>query len=84
MGQANVRPVGRLLSRSNRRGRSHNRHVQFAPALPVPNADGRYPVPRRDQSIIVDCLRQSPALNSLGEEARDEIVAEVSGLVSLT
>jgi hypothetical protein len=30
----------------------------------------------------VERLRQSPALNSLGEEARDEIVAEVGSLVS--
>ena len=80
---SNSRPVGRLLSRATHRGRSsRNRRVQFAPSIPTPDASGRYSVPRRDQSVIVERLRQSPALNSLGDEARDEIVAEVSGLVS--
>lgn len=82
MSRARARPVGRLMSRSNRRGRTQNRHVHFGPAIPTPDANGRYPVPRRDQSIIVERLRQSPALNSLGVEAREEVVAEVSGLVS--
>lgn len=88
MGQGSAHPVGRLLSSSRasaagRRGRSsRSRHVRFVPQPPTPNAEGRYPVPRRDQSVIVDRLRQSPALNSLGDEARDDIVAEVSSLVS--
>ena len=46
-----------------------------------PPADGHYPMPRRDQARIVDHLRQSPALNSLDQEAREEIVSEVSNLV---
>lgn len=46
-----------------------------------PPADGHYPVPRRDQTRIVDHLRQSPALNSLDQESREEIVSEVSNLV---
>ena len=75
-------PVGRLLGRSRRQRGGHGRRVRFRPQIPTPNADGRYPVPRRDQSAIVECLRRSPALNSLGEEARDEIMAEVGGLVS--
>lgn len=79
-------PVGRLLSSGrggNFRGPSaRGRRVRFRPQPPTPNVDGRYPVPRRNQNVIVERLRQSPALNSLGDEARDEIVAEVSGLVS--
>lgn len=46
-----------------------------------PPADGHHPMPRRDQARIVDHLRQSPALNSLDQEAREEIVSEVSNLV---
>lgn len=75
-------PVGRLLAPSGRTRRQPRRRVRFQPQLPIPNADGRYPVPQRDQSVIVQRLQQSPALNSLGEEARDEIVAEVGSLVS--
>lgn len=79
-------PIGRLMSRTSRRQRgrgSGGRRVRFRPQLPTPNPDGRYSVPhRRDQSVIVDRLRQSPALNSLGDETRDEVVAEVSSLVS--
>lgn len=89
MGRGPARPVGRLLSSSRstgRRGRasgsSHNRHVRFVPQIPTPNAEGRYPLPRRNQGAIVDQLRQSPALNHLEDETRDEIVAEVSSLVS--
>lgn len=79
-------PVGRLLAtaggQSRRQRGARGRRVRFRSQLPTPNADGRYSVPRRDQNIIVERLRQSPALNSLGEEARDEIVAEVGSLVS--
>lgn len=78
-------PVGRLLAaggHSRRQRGSRGRRVRFRSQIPTPNPDGRYPVPRRDQTVIVDRLRQSPALNSLGEEARDEIVAEVGNLVS--
>lgn len=46
-----------------------------------PPADGNYPVPRRDQTRILEHIRQSPALNSLDQEAREEIVSEVSNLV---
>ncbi len=56
--------------------------MRFRYQVPTPNPDGRYAVPPRDQSGIVQRLRQSPALNSLGVEARDEIVAEVGSLVS--
>ncbi len=80
--EMNPAPIGRLLGRSRRLRGGHGRRVRFRPQIPTPNADGRYSVPRRDQNAIVECLRQSPALNSLGEEARDEIVAEVGGLVS--
>lgn len=83
--EMNQPPVGRLLAangRSRRQRSSHGRRVRFRPQIPTPNTDGRYPVPARDQSMIVQRLRQSPALNSLGDEARDEIVAEVGGLVS--
>ena len=89
IGRGPSRPAGRLLlsSRtSGRRGRasgsSRNRHVHFVPQLPTPDADGHYPIPNRDQSVIVDQLRQSPALNSLGIESMDKIVSEVSNLVS--
>lgn len=47
----------------------------------VPPENGQYPVPRRDQSRIVERVRQSPALNSLGPEARDRVVAEIGHLV---
>ena len=47
----------------------------------VPPENGQYPVPRRDQSRIVERVRQSPALNSLGPETRDMIVAEIGHLV---
>ena len=82
--QISTPPVGRLLSMGghSRRQRRSGRRVRFRPQPPIPNADGRYPVPHRNQRVIVDQLRQSPALNTLGEEARDEIVAEVSSLVS--
>ena len=85
--EMNHDPVGRLLAIAagghNRRQRgSRGRRVRFRSQIPTPNPDGRYPVPRRDQGAIVQRLRQSPALNSLGEEARDEIVAEVGNLVS--
>lgn len=77
-------PAGRLLSAGahNRRHRGSSRRARFRPQPPTPNADGRYPIPRRDQSSIVSQLRQSSTLNSLGEEVRDEVVAEVSNLVS--
>lgn len=75
-------PVGRLLAPNGRSRRQRGRRVHFRPQVPTPNADGQYPVPRRNQSVIVEQLRQSPALNSLGDEARDEIVAEVGSLVT--
>ena len=56
--------------------RHPRRHVRF-----VPPENGRYPMPRRNQSQIVDSLIQSPALNSLDAEAREEIVSEVRNLV---
>ena len=82
MNQHSSQPVGRLLVQGGRSRRQRGRRVRFRPQIPTPNADGRYPVPARDQSMIVERLRQSPALNSLGDEARDEIVAEVGSLVS--
>lgn len=89
MSRGPARPIGRLMDSSRtsgRRGRisgpSRNRHVHFVPQLPTPGADGLYSIPNRDQSVIVDQLRESPALNSLGNETMDEIVAEVSNLVS--
>lgn len=80
--EMNQPPVGRLLAPNGRSRRQRGRRVRFGPQIPTPNADGHYTVPRRNQSAIVERLRQSPALNSLGEEARDEIVAEVGNLVS--
>ena len=46
-----------------------------------PPMDGNYPMPRRNQARILDHIRQSPALNSLDQGAREEIVSEVSNLV---
>lgn len=46
-----------------------------------PPQSGQYPTPRRDQTRILDQVRSSPALNSLGPEARDRVVAEIGGLV---
>lgn len=83
--EMNQPPVGRLLAaggQSRRQRGSRGRRVRFRYQVPTPNPDGRYAVPPRDQSGIVQRLRQSPALNSLGVEARDEIVAEVGSLVS--
>lgn len=80
--EMNQAPVGRLLAAGRRQRGSRGRRVRFRSQIPTPNPDGRYPAPQRDQGIIVERLRQSPALNSLGEEARDEIVAEVGSLVS--
>lgn len=81
--EMNQNPMGRLLAAASRRQRgARGRRVRFRSQLPTPNSDGRYSVPRRDQGIIVERLRQSPTLNSLGEEDRDEIVAEVGNLVS--
>ncbi len=56
--------------------RQNRRHIRFN--LPE---NGQYPMPRRDQSRIVDTLMQSPALNSLKPEAREEVVSEVRNLV---
>ncbi len=39
------------------------------------------PRPRRDQSGIVEQVRQSPTLNSLNPEERDRVVAEIGHLV---
>lgn len=66
----NGRQRGQNLSQPSRR------RVRF-----VPPEDGRYPMPRRDQSQIVEQLRSSPALNSLDAGARDRIVTEVTHLV---
>ena len=84
-GDEGVNPVGRLLAaggQARRQRGSRGRRARFRAQVPTPNADGRYSVPQRNQSAIVERLRQSPALNSLGVEARDEIVAEVGSLVS--
>ncbi len=62
-----------LTARQARQGR---RHVRFNPP-----ENGEYPIPQRDQTQIVDNLLQSPALNSLNPEAREEIVSEVRSLV---
>lgn len=71
--------------RNGRQARGHaqqfgssnsHRRVRFAPP-----ENGQYPVPRRDQSRIIERVRQSPALNSLGPETRDRIVAEIGHLV---
>lgn len=78
----NQTPIGRLLAVAGQSRRQRGRRVRFRPQVPTPNADGRYSVPQRNQNEIVQRLRQSPALNSLGEEARDEILAEVGNLVS--
>lgn len=59
-----------------RPARRQRRHVRF-----VPPENGQYPMPRRNQSQIVESLMQSPALNSLDVEAREEIVSEVRSLV---
>ena len=73
--------VGRVMaavrSGARSRGASHHRRARNF----QPPADGNYPVPRRDQTRILDHLRQSPVLNSLDQEAREEIVSEVSNLV---
>ena len=53
-------------------------HVRGRARLP-PN--GQYSTPRRDQTRILDQVRSSPALNSLGPEARDRVVTEIGGLV---
>lgn len=80
--EMNQAPIGRLLAVAGQSRRQRGRRVRFRPQVPTPNADGRYSVPQRNQSEILQRLRQSPTLNSLGEEARDEIVAEVGNLVS--
>ena len=50
-------------------------------ARPLPQ-NGQYPAPpARDQTIFLEQVRSSPALNSLGPEARDRVVAEIGGLV---
>lgn len=61
---------------SPRHVRQNRRHIRFN----IPE-NGRYPMPQRDQSRIVDTLMQSPALNSLKPEAREEVVSEVRNLV---
>ena len=79
---ASDRLIAALRSRRRHRPRAAasprhpRRHVRF-----VPPENGQYPMPRRDQSQIVDNLIQSPALNSLDAEAREEIVSEVRNLV---
>ncbi len=61
---------------AGRQARQGRRHVRFNPP-----ENGQYPMPQRDQSQIVDTLMQSPALNSLNPEAREEVVSEVRSLV---
>ena len=70
--------AGGLLGavRNGSRLRGQSRRVRF-----VPPENGQYPMPRRDQTQIVEQLRSSPALNSLDAGARDRIVTEVTHLV---
>ena len=67
---------GEAAARHRQNVRQGRRHVRFNPP-----EDGQYPMPRRDQSHIVNSLMLSPALNSLSPGAREEIVSEVRGLV---
>ena len=67
---------GDAAVRRRQSARHGGRHVRFNPP-----ENGQYPMPRRDQSRIVDSLLQSPALNSLSPVAREEIVSEVRSLV---
>lgn len=60
--------------------RSQSRQRVRARARPLP-PNGQYPTPSRDQTRILEQVRSSPALNSLGPEARDRVVAEIGGLV---
>ena len=71
--------AGRVMAavRSGARSRGASRRARHA----RPPLDGNYPLPRRNQARILDHLRQSPALNSLDQGAREEIVSEVSNLV---
>ena len=66
-----------VRSGARSRGASYHRRVRHA----RPPMDGSYPIPRRNQARILDHLRRSPALNSLDQGAREEIVSEVSNLV---
>lgn len=75
-GERSILAAIRRSERSRSSGSNYRRRVTFQPP-----ANGQYPMPQRDQSTIVQQLRQSPALNSLGEEDRDRIVSEVSNLV---
>ena len=76
-----ARAAGRLMAAIRSGSRSRGASYQRRARAFRPPADGNYPMPRRDQSRILDHLRQSPALNSLDQEAREEIVSEVSNLV---
>ena len=73
--------AGRLMAavRGGARSRAASYHRRARHSRPP--MDGNYSMPRRDQARILDHLRQSPALNSLDQEAREEIVSEVSNLV---
>ena len=81
---ASIRSGGRRSNSGSRRVQSQasaggarvRSRVRF-----IPPENGQYPLPRRDQSRIVERVRQSPALNSLGPEARDRVVAEIGHLV---
>ena len=53
-------------------------HVRGRARLPL---NGQYSTPTRDQSQILEQVRSSPALNSLGPEARDRVVTEIGSLV---
>lgn len=71
------RVMAAVRSGARSRGASYHRRVRHS----RPPMDGNYPMPRRNQARILDHLRQSPALNSLDQGAREEIVSEVSNLV---
>ena len=71
------RVMAAVRSGARSRGALYHRRVRHS----RPPMDGNYPMPRRNQARIVDHLRQSPALNSLDQGAREEIVSEVSNLV---
>lgn len=71
------RVMAAVRSGARSRGASYHRRARHA----RPPMDGNYPMPRRNQARILDHLRQSPALNSLDQGAREEIVSEVSNLV---
>lgn len=73
---------GRVRAGTGRRvnPRPTGHHQRRAP--PSGQGSRQYPPPpRRDQSQIVEQVRQSPALNSLNPQERDRVVAEIGHLV---